>query len=84
MTFVVSAIRSKQLSFDSSVLVGGGVYSAAIRPKPKKGGRIFSDAEDIPERGGDASIGSSKKVQILSAAVTFWWTCVGQSATTDE
>ena len=28
----------------------GGVYSVAISPKPKKGGKVSSDPEEIPER----------------------------------
>ena len=27
----------------------GGVYSVEIRPKPKKGERVFSNTEEIPE-----------------------------------
>ena len=43
------AIRRKPKSFASSVVKCGGIYSIAIRPKPKKGGRVSSDAEDISE-----------------------------------
>jgi len=39
----------------------GHIYSFAMRLKPKKGGRISSDAEDVPERV-DTSIGVSNNV----------------------
>jgi len=36
----------------------GGVYSFAIGPRPKKGGWVSSDVEDIPEKV-DTSVGGS-------------------------
>jgi len=55
----------------------GGVHCVAIRPKPKKGGKMSSDAEDIPEKV-DTGVRESYNAQVLPAALTLWWTCVGE------
>jgi len=57
--------------------------SVAIRPKPQKGGRVFSDAEYIPARV-DIAVGGSNNVHALSAALTRRWTCVGAKYNTDD
>jgi len=44
-----------------------GVYSVAIRSKPKKGGRVSPDTEEIPEKV-DTGVGGSKNAQALRAA----------------
>ena len=45
----------------------GGVYSVAIRPKPKRREEVSSDTEKIPERV-DTGIGGSNNAQALPAA----------------
>jgi len=42
----------------------------------KKGGRGFSNAEEIPERG-DIGVGGSNNERALSAAHSQRWTCMG-------
>ena len=53
----------------------GGVYSVEIRPKPKKGGRVSSNTEKIPERM-DTDVGGSNNARALHAANTQRWTCM--------
>jgi len=53
---IYGASKPKPICFISGVVKWGGVYSVAIRSKSKKGGRVSSNTEDIPERV-DTSIG---------------------------
>jgi len=53
-----------------------GAYSVAIRPKPKKGGKVSSKTEEIPERV-DTGVGGSNNARALPATHTQRWTCVG-------
>ena len=73
---IYGASKPKPICFISGVVKWGGVYSVAIRSKSKKGGRVSSNTEDIPERV-DTSIGGSNNARALSAALTHRWTCVG-------
>jgi len=47
----------------------GGVYSIVIRPKPKKGGRVSSNTEEIPERV-NTGVEGSNNARALPAAYT--------------
>ena len=53
--------------FASNVVKWHGVYSVATRPKLKKGGRVSSNTEEIPEMV-DTGVGGSSNAQTLSAA----------------
>jgi len=47
----------------------------------KEGGKVSSDAEDIPERL-DAGVEESNNAQSLSATLIHRWTCVGEKCNT--
>jgi len=61
------------LYFASGIVKWGGVYSFAIGPRPKKGGRVSSDTEELPERV-DTGVGGSNNARALPVAHTLRWT----------
>jgi len=52
-----------------------GLHSVAIRPKPKKGGRVSSNTEEISGMV-DTGVEGSKNAQALPAPYTQRWTCM--------
>ena len=73
VTFVVLTIIGQSLSFASSVVKWVVcVYSVAIRPKPKKGGKVSSNVEDMK----GYRHWASNNAKALSATLTLMWICV--------
>ena len=60
------------LGFAFGFVKWGGVYSVTIRPKPKKGERVSSNSEEIPERV-DTGVGGSNNARALPAAHIQRW-----------
>jgi len=75
-TFIVPAFWPNHICFASGAVKWVGVYSIAIRLKLKKGGRVSSNTEEIPERVNNG-VGGSNNAQALPAAHTQRWTCMG-------